>query len=212
MRFVSVQVKSTMHRRSPCAKRPRPCFAVNLRGGDNRTYHRPNFHCLGPYVIPKDIWYIVPFVLVTTQNEGSRSFRHYKYSAAAGVNTGTINVTPPANPNLRVLTYRCNGIGCPSKLRLGGVFRRERKPLAPRHQSLLHQFLDSIENFVFAQIRGVENHGILGGDQRRSRAGAVPMVALAKLRSHRLRRRAFYFLLVEAPLFANHGIGVEKNL
>lgn len=109
MRFVSVQVKSTMHRRSPCAKRPRPCFAVNLRGGGNRTYHRPNFHCLGPYVIPKDIWYIVPFVLVTTRNEGSRSFRHYKYSAAAGVNTGTINVTPPANPNHRVLTYRCTG-------------------------------------------------------------------------------------------------------
>ena len=84
--------------------------------------------------------------------------------------------------------------------------------LASRRPSLLHQFLDSIEDFVLAHVCRVERHSIFRGHQRRSRARAVPPIALTKFRSHRLRRRTFHLLLVQSPLLTNHGIGIEKNL
>src|ERR1700674_985329 len=72
--------------------------------------------------------------------------------------------------------------------------------LASRRQSLLHQFLDSIEDFVLAHVGRVEHDGILCGHQRRRLARAVAPVALTKFGSHRLRRCAFHLLLVPPPL------------
>ncbi|HEX7425002.1 MAG TPA: group I intron-associated PD-(D/E)XK endonuclease [Terriglobales bacterium] len=68
-RFVSVQVKSTMYRMSPRENgQRRGHFEINLRKCGSRGYQLADFHCLAVYVIPKDAWYIIPFVFVSPRN------------------------------------------------------------------------------------------------------------------------------------------------
>lgn len=64
-RFVSVQVKSTtcLLRRKYKVQRA-GCFAVTVRHQSRRPYGLADFHYLAAYVIPRDLWYIIPFALV----------------------------------------------------------------------------------------------------------------------------------------------------
>jgi len=65
-RFVRVQVKSTM-----CKARPRKphhergIFVANMRHISIRRYQQSDFDYLAVYVIPKDLWYIIPSVVAT---------------------------------------------------------------------------------------------------------------------------------------------------
>jgi hypothetical protein len=52
-RFVRVQVKSTSYRR------PEGCYKCNVRPARGR-YKRGDFDFLAAYVVPLDIWYIIP--------------------------------------------------------------------------------------------------------------------------------------------------------
>jgi hypothetical protein len=87
-RFVSVQVKSTMYEVPTRETRQRSgCFAITLRGGGSRAYHRFDFHYLAAYVIPQDIWYIIPFALVTSRTTievcpGSPASKYERYREA----------------------------------------------------------------------------------------------------------------------------------
>jgi hypothetical protein len=63
--FVRVQVKSTMHRRAE------GCYLCGVRPSKtSRPYQRGEFDFLAAYVIPEDIWYIIPARLVV---HGKRS-------------------------------------------------------------------------------------------------------------------------------------------
>jgi hypothetical protein len=65
-RFMSVQVKSTT-----CVRRPRDkveragCFAVTVGRHRRQAYGPFDFQYLAAYVIPRDLWYIIPFALVS---------------------------------------------------------------------------------------------------------------------------------------------------
>lgn len=52
--WLRVQVKSTMMRRSPNS------YAFSLRGCQNNRYRRGDFDYIAGYIIPLDIWYIIP--------------------------------------------------------------------------------------------------------------------------------------------------------
>jgi hypothetical protein len=64
-RFVSVQVKSTtcLLKRKYKVQRD-GCYGVTVRHQSRRPYGLTDFQYLAAYVIPKDIWYIIPFALV----------------------------------------------------------------------------------------------------------------------------------------------------
>jgi hypothetical protein len=57
-RFVRVQVKSTT-----CI-RPGGCYKCNIRPSTGRPYKRRDFDFLAVYIIPEDLWYIIPARLV----------------------------------------------------------------------------------------------------------------------------------------------------
>jgi len=60
-RFVRVQVKSTYCRvRSAHRSRSRTAFLAPLRSRKCKPYQLSDFEFLAVYVIPKDIWYIIP--------------------------------------------------------------------------------------------------------------------------------------------------------
>jgi hypothetical protein len=60
-RFVRVQVKSTMCEASLGNRHVRPgSYAVFLRHQSTPRYRRTDFDYLAVYVIPKDIWYVMP--------------------------------------------------------------------------------------------------------------------------------------------------------
>ena len=86
-RFVSVQVKSTACQ-WPCERRSRPGnFVIKLQRGDARRYRQSDFDYLAVYIIPKDAWYIIPFVLVAAQITvrfcpGARDNRYERYREA----------------------------------------------------------------------------------------------------------------------------------
>jgi len=58
-RFVRVQIKSTMHLRS------KGCYVCGVRPcKTSKPYQRGEFDFLAAYVIPKDVWYIIPSKVV----------------------------------------------------------------------------------------------------------------------------------------------------
>ena len=64
--FISVQVKSTTSLRQGRRKnRPTYCYSVNMvRSGHNNRYGLVDFHYLAAFIIPRELWYIIPFRLV----------------------------------------------------------------------------------------------------------------------------------------------------
>jgi len=68
-RFMSVQVKSTMAQRRGRSKAQRAgCYSVTMRHIGQRPYGLFDFQYLAAYVIPRDIWYIIPFAQVIGRN------------------------------------------------------------------------------------------------------------------------------------------------
>jgi hypothetical protein len=63
-RFMSVQVKSTMYLRRRREHQRDGCFSVTVRHRSRRPYGPFDFQYLAAYVIPRDVWYIIPFALV----------------------------------------------------------------------------------------------------------------------------------------------------
>jgi hypothetical protein len=58
-RFLRVQIKSTMHLRS------KGCYVCGVRPcKTSKPYQRGEFDFLAAYVIPKDVWYIIPSKVV----------------------------------------------------------------------------------------------------------------------------------------------------
>ena len=58
-RFVRVQIKSTMHLRS------KGCYVCGIRPcKTSKPYQRGEFDFVAAYVIPKDVWYIIPSSVV----------------------------------------------------------------------------------------------------------------------------------------------------
>ena len=64
-RFMSVQVKSTMYERRRVDGQRDGCFAISLRAHGRPKYGRFDFQYLAAYVIPRDVWYIIPFAMVS---------------------------------------------------------------------------------------------------------------------------------------------------
>ena len=64
-RFMSVQVKSTTYQRPRRDHQRVACFAVSLRPNGRRKYGIFDFQYLAVYVIPRDVWYIIPFAMVS---------------------------------------------------------------------------------------------------------------------------------------------------
>ena len=61
---MGVQVKSTMSElRQNRDQRP-GCFSVTVRHSSRPPYKLSDFQLLAVYVIPKDVWYIIPFAEV----------------------------------------------------------------------------------------------------------------------------------------------------
>lgn len=66
--FARVQVKSTMCKarpKKPHYRYPRGIFVCNMRHISVRRYVQSDFDILAVYVIPKDIWYIIPSEVAT---------------------------------------------------------------------------------------------------------------------------------------------------
>ena len=61
--FISVQVKSTLAMRGSRKVHPADCYSVTMRCGGGR-YRLFDFHYVAAYIIPRDLWYIIPFALV----------------------------------------------------------------------------------------------------------------------------------------------------
>jgi hypothetical protein len=67
-RFVRVQVKSTMCKarpKKPHYLRPKGVFVANMRHISIRRYQKSDFDYLAVYIIPKDLWYIIPSAVAT---------------------------------------------------------------------------------------------------------------------------------------------------
>lgn len=62
-RFMSVQVKSTTYQRRGDHQR-NGCFVISLSAHGRPKYGMFDFQYLAAYVIPRDVWYIIPFALV----------------------------------------------------------------------------------------------------------------------------------------------------
>jgi hypothetical protein len=58
--FVRVQVKSTTSRR------PEGCYRCNVHPASGLSYKRGDFEFLVAYVIPEDLWYIIPAKLLVS--------------------------------------------------------------------------------------------------------------------------------------------------
>jgi long-subunit fatty acid transport protein len=58
--FVRVQVKSTT------CRRPEGSYRCNVRPGAGLSYKRGDFDFVAAYVIPEDLWYIIPAKLVVS--------------------------------------------------------------------------------------------------------------------------------------------------
>jgi hypothetical protein len=56
--FVRVQVKSTT------CRRPGGCYKCNIRPANGLPYKRGDFDFVAVYVIPEDVWYIIPAKLL----------------------------------------------------------------------------------------------------------------------------------------------------
>lgn len=63
-RFMSVQVKSTTYQRRRGDHQRDGRFAVSLSAYGRPKYGIRDFQYLAVYVIPRDVWYIIPFELV----------------------------------------------------------------------------------------------------------------------------------------------------
>jgi PD-(D/E)XK nuclease superfamily protein len=61
--FVRVQVNSTT------ALRPEGCYRCNIRPASGLPYKRGDFDFIAVYVIPEDVWYIIPARLVVAGNK-----------------------------------------------------------------------------------------------------------------------------------------------
>jgi len=61
--FISVQVKSTIAIRGRRKVLPVDCYSLTMRCGGHR-YRLSDFHYVAAYIIPRDLWYIIPFALV----------------------------------------------------------------------------------------------------------------------------------------------------
>jgi len=61
--FVRVQVKST------ASLRPEGCYKCNIRPASGLPYNRGDFDFIAVYVIPEDVWYIIPARLVVGANK-----------------------------------------------------------------------------------------------------------------------------------------------
>ena len=53
-RFIRIQIKSTTSRR------PEGCYRCNVHPASGLPYKRGDFDFLAAYVIPEDVWYIIP--------------------------------------------------------------------------------------------------------------------------------------------------------
>ena len=73
------------------------------------------------------------------------------------------------------------------------------------------EVLHPLQNFIFRQLRGVEQQGVAGGHQRRRGPGTIAAIALAQFRHDGVRRRPANILLLQSPLFAHPRVGVEKD-
>jgi hypothetical protein len=58
--FVRVQIKSTTSRR------PEGCYRCNVHPASGLPYKRGDFDYLAAYVIPEDVWYIIPAKRIVT--------------------------------------------------------------------------------------------------------------------------------------------------
>jgi PD-(D/E)XK endonuclease len=90
-RFVRVQVKSSSiagTAGSPTGRRG--YFTVDLRRRSRRPYQRLDFDWLAIYVVPKDVWYIIPAAVATRIYcirvcPGRRSGKYERYREAWGL-------------------------------------------------------------------------------------------------------------------------------
>jgi hypothetical protein len=106
-RFVRVQVKSTM-----CKARGRKphyaqgTFVANMRHISVRRYQHSDFDYLAVYVIPKDVWYIIPSTITARRAAirvvpGDDRNRYERYREAWHL----LREPPPPNPP-RAITLR----------------------------------------------------------------------------------------------------------
>jgi len=79
-------------------------------------------------------------------------------------------------------------------------------------QLLFHHTLDPLQHSIFGEGGGVEEESVGSGHQGRCGAGAVTAVAFAQFCGSCLSGVAAQMLLLQAALFADHGIRIEKDL
>lgn len=63
-RFTSVQVKSTTYMRRRGVYETGRSFSLGLRAINRQPYSNSAFQYLAAYIIPREVWYIIPFPLV----------------------------------------------------------------------------------------------------------------------------------------------------
>lgn len=71
-RFLRIQVKSTIcreHGRKP--EHTKGMYVASMRRSSGRPYRQSDFDFLAVYVIPKDVWYVIP-VAIAMQRSGIR--------------------------------------------------------------------------------------------------------------------------------------------
>jgi len=111
-RFVRVQVKSTMCKTWEGDRHVPPgSYAVFLRHQSSPRYQRTDFDYLAVYVIPKDVWYIMPSAEVTPKIgirvcPGNKSNPYECYREAWHL----LHDRPSAPPPRRNGTYNIYGI------------------------------------------------------------------------------------------------------
>ncbi len=127
-RFVRVQVKSTM-----CKARGRKphyaqgTFVANMRHISMRRYQHSDFDYLAVYVIPKDVWYIIPSSVATQRiairvRPGYPENQYEQYREAWNLLRQPSTPNPPAATTLHAVAeiQRMEPL-CAASLLLGGV-------------------------------------------------------------------------------------------
>lgn len=106
-RFASVQVKSISSRSRPAKPHHRSgAFVAHMRGF--RAYRRSDFDYLAVYVIPKDIWYIIPVAVAIRKISvrvwpGNQANRYERYREAWHLFDDLVLSPAPGDPRLEPL-------------------------------------------------------------------------------------------------------------
>jgi len=94
-KFLRVQVKSTMHRRGAG-------YSCNVVA-DGKPYENKDLDFLAAYVIPEDVWYIIPAEAFKGQTRvglypGAKDSKYYCYEEAWHLLTGKKGKNPASGP------------------------------------------------------------------------------------------------------------------